>query len=156
MFWHLACVVQMQVVLSRPELGFRIGANVFCRLAVNLEVICKRQIAISRRHKLRTLKVGGSACTGTRPEWEKYPGTLESAQTSSADSVQACDSFTSVVSLAVIFKPLILVILEKKKKLAGQRFCRIVNNRTICRMNKLLVNSQVNRTRRENESQNLL
>ena len=30
------------------------------------------------------------------PRVGKYPGSLESAQTSSADSVQACDSFPSV------------------------------------------------------------
>ena len=38
------------------------------------------------------------ACAAGRPEFQKFPGTLESAQTSSADSGQAGDSFASVIS----------------------------------------------------------
>ena len=74
---------------------FRIGPNVFLRLFESLQVICKRYIPKLNGHKLRTVLVGLSACAGSGPEWAKFPGSLELAQTFSLDSLKACESFAT-------------------------------------------------------------
>ena len=48
----------------------------------------------------RALYVRPDACAERDPEFQKFPGTLESAQTSSADSRRPSDSFASGTSQA--------------------------------------------------------
>ena len=88
-----------------PKVGkvswrFGIGPDFFCRLSASLRVICKRQIANLKRHKLRVPQIRGSACAGTGPEQVKFPGVSEKAQTFSGDSREACESFSSVTNFA--------------------------------------------------------
>ena len=45
-----------------------------------------------------TVLVGASACAGSGQDGAKFPGSLESAETFSLDSLQACESFAIVRS----------------------------------------------------------
>ena len=76
----------------------RIDPNFFLGFSASLRFVCKRFIAKLNGHKLRAGLVGPSACAGSGSEWAKFPCSLESTQTFSFDSLQACESFVSVRS----------------------------------------------------------